>query len=239
MSARPYHKRYHSDALAGFMALTLEERGAFQTLLDLMYDRQGPIIDNERLLAGYMGVSTRKWRALRADLIEKGKIFVDGDGLLFNTRVEKELENDAKTTRKLAEGGAKGGRTRAESKKNRNENNDGKQASLEPPSSISEAIDQSSVDKSTGGKPPDPIKELFDQGVDMLMAAGVDERPARKMIGLWRKAAGVDGALRIVNDARDKTDPVSWGQAAVAAQTRQRNEHWESIERKYVSGANQ
>ncbi|WP_395326915.1 HNH endonuclease [Novosphingobium sp. BL-8H] len=80
MSARPYHKRYHSDALAGCMALTLEERGAYQTLQDLMYDRQGPILDAERLLAGYMGVSIRKWRSLRETLLAKGKIFLTEDG---------------------------------------------------------------------------------------------------------------------------------------------------------------
>jgi uncharacterized protein YdaU (DUF1376 family) len=73
MSALPYHKRYHSDALAGFMPLTLEERGAYQTLLDMMYDRGGPLIDNERLLAGYMNCSLRKWRQIRADLIEKAR----------------------------------------------------------------------------------------------------------------------------------------------------------------------
>jgi len=65
MSANPWHKRYHSDALHGFMSLTLEERGAFQTILDLIYDRGSALIDNDRLLAGYMGVSLRKWNSLR------------------------------------------------------------------------------------------------------------------------------------------------------------------------------
>jgi uncharacterized protein YdaU (DUF1376 family) len=89
------------------MALTLEERGAYQTLLDLMYDRGGPIADNERLLAGYMGVSLRKWKSLRDDLIGKGKIHLTDEGLLSNSRVEKELENDVKTSRKHAENGLK------------------------------------------------------------------------------------------------------------------------------------
>ena len=100
MSARPYHKRYHSDALAGFMSLTLEERGAYQTLLDLIYDRGGPILDNERLLAGYMGCSVRKWRLLREQLIEKRKIRLNDAGEITNDRAEKEFENDAKTARR-------------------------------------------------------------------------------------------------------------------------------------------
>jgi hypothetical protein len=74
VSARPFHKRFHSDALAGFMSLSLEERGAYQTLLDMIYDRGGPVLDNERLLAGYMQCSIRKWRVLRRALLDKGKI---------------------------------------------------------------------------------------------------------------------------------------------------------------------
>jgi uncharacterized protein YdaU (DUF1376 family) len=136
MSARPFHKRYHSDALAGFMALTLEERGAYQTLLDMIYDRQGPLVDNERLLAGYMGVSIRKWKSLRETLLEKGKIYLTEDGLIYNSRAKKEIENDAKTSRKLSENGSKGGRKKYENAKKTNENNEGDQAGLEQNSSL-------------------------------------------------------------------------------------------------------
>lgn len=110
MSARPWHKRYHSDALAGFMALSLEERGAYQTVLDLIYDHGGPIADNERILAAYMGSSPRKWRAIRDQLREKGKISINPDGLITNSRAERELEKDAETSRKHAENGLKGAR---------------------------------------------------------------------------------------------------------------------------------
>lgn len=140
MSALPYHKRYHGDALTGFMALSLEERGAYQTLLDMIYDRGGPLIDNERLLAGYMNCSTRKWRQLREQLIEKGKICLTRDGLISNSRARKEIENASKTQRKLIEAGAKGGRTRADNEKKGNENSETDQASLKPASSDAQAI---------------------------------------------------------------------------------------------------
>lgn len=135
MGAQHYHKRYHSDALAGFMSLTLEERGAYQTLLDLIYDRGGPIQDNERLLAGYMGCSVRKWRALRDDLIAKGKIRLTDAGEITNSRAEKEIENQLKTSRKHAENGSNGGRKNAETVKKSNENSGGEQAGLKPGSS--------------------------------------------------------------------------------------------------------
>jgi len=136
MSGNPWHKRYHSNALSGYMALTLEERGAYTTLLDMLYDRGEPIVENERLIAGYLGVSLRKARAVLESLIEKGKIRrVDG-GLLTNDRFEKERENDAKTTRKLAENGSKGGRARAERAKSSSEINDTGQATLDDGSSL-------------------------------------------------------------------------------------------------------
>lgn len=135
VSARPYHKRYHSDALSGFMPLTLEERGAYQTLLDMMYDRGGPLLDNERLLAGYMNCSIRKWRALRESLIAHGKIRINSDGQITNDRAEKEIENALKTSREFAENGSSGGRKSAENRKKGNKINEGDQASLKPPSS--------------------------------------------------------------------------------------------------------
>lgn len=153
MSARPYHKRYHSDALAGFMSLDLEERGAFQTVLDLIYDRGGPIADNDRLLAGYMGCSVRKWRTLRESLLTKRKIYLTSDGEISNRRAEKEFENDAKTTRKHAENGSKGARVRIEHAKKPNENRESGQARLKPPSSIPDTIVRIEEDRTVSRTP--------------------------------------------------------------------------------------
>lgn len=121
---RPWHKRFHSDALAGFQSLNLEQRGAYQTILDLLYDRGEPIKDNERLLSGYMNCSIRKWRSMRSQLIEMGKIFITDNGRISNIRFEKSLENDAKTSRKQAENVSKRWRDDHETHKNVNENND-------------------------------------------------------------------------------------------------------------------
>lgn len=136
MSEQPWHKRFHSDALSGYLDLTLEERGAYTTLLDMLYDRREPIIENERLLAGYLGVSVRKMRSVIDALIAKGKIHRTDDGRLSNRRFEKEIENELKTARKRAENGSNGGRTRAENAKNINENNETDQAGLEPDLSL-------------------------------------------------------------------------------------------------------
>lgn len=108
------------------LALTLEERGAYNTCLDLIYDREGPIPDDARWLSGWMGVSSRKWATIRASLIVKAKLFavnVNGVPSLMNQRAAIELENQSNRSRELAENGAKGGRKVAEQKAKDNKNN--------------------------------------------------------------------------------------------------------------------
>lgn len=142
MTGSPWHKRYHSDALTGYQALDLEERGAYTTLLDLLYDRGDAIQITDRLLAGYFNVSVRKATALLAQLIAKGKIVRLEDGRLTNPRFEKERENALKTSRELAENGAKGGRKRAENQKFSNEVKAATEATLEIDQSLPEARSQ-------------------------------------------------------------------------------------------------
>jgi uncharacterized protein YdaU (DUF1376 family) len=129
MSGRPWYKRYGADFVHGTLGLTLEQKGAYSLCLDLIYDRGGPIPDDARWLAGVCGCSVRKWNSIRALLLEAGKL-VEIDGRLTNFRAEKEIENAAKTSRKLAESGAKGGAKRAEKLGDYSENNDLYEAEL-------------------------------------------------------------------------------------------------------------
>jgi len=129
VSARPWYRRFGSDFIAGTLGLTLEEKGAYSLILDLIYDHGGPIADDPRYIAGVCGCSVRKWTTIRTALIHAGKIVL-GEGTISNSRAEFELETDAKTARKLAENGAKGGNKRAENQAGRNENNNLDEAGL-------------------------------------------------------------------------------------------------------------
>lgn len=135
MSERPWYKRYGADFVHGTLGMTLEEKGAYSIVLDLIYDRQGPIPDDARYIAGACGCSVRKWNAIRERLIDIGKIVVRGD-MISNFRAEKELENAAKTSRKLAESGRKGGEKSGETRRANKENNDLDEASLKNNRSI-------------------------------------------------------------------------------------------------------
>jgi hypothetical protein len=93
-TARPYHKRWHGDALQGYRKLSLELRGAYTTLLDVMYDHGGPV--EERFACVWLECDPRVWKRVRRELVEvHGKIqaFTDAAGVawLVNERAQREL----------------------------------------------------------------------------------------------------------------------------------------------------
>ena len=90
MSIRPWYKRFGSDFVFGTMGLTLEQRGAYSIIIDLIHDRGQPIPDDARFMSGILGVSMRKWRSIRDVLIEAGKIY-EADGFLSNERCDRDL----------------------------------------------------------------------------------------------------------------------------------------------------
>ncbi len=107
MSKRPWYKRYPADFIAATMQLSLEEKGAYSIVLDLMYDKGGQIIDNSRYIARVCGCSTRRWNQIRERLIGDGKIVVDGD-YLTNKRVKSELKISELEHKNLSTSGKKG-----------------------------------------------------------------------------------------------------------------------------------
>lgn len=103
----PYHRRYHGDALHGYRGLTLEQRGAYTTLLDLIYDCGGPIDFNERWIAGHLDVTVNRAKKLVAELLALRKIYLTPRGQISNHRCDTEIENALKISKKRAESGGK------------------------------------------------------------------------------------------------------------------------------------
>lgn len=113
MSDHPWYRRFPDNFLGGVLGLTLEEKGAYSVVLDMIYGRGGPIKDEPRYIAGVCNCSVRKWNAVRARLIDLGKLYVI-DGCLMNARAGEELERTARLAREASENGAKGGDKTAE-----------------------------------------------------------------------------------------------------------------------------
>ncbi|AKK19704.1 YdaU family protein [Candidatus Liberibacter africanus] len=108
MNNRPWYKRYPADFISGVLELTLEQKGAYSIIIDLMYDRGGSIPDNDKYIAGVCGCSIRKWRSIRIILEKSNKIFIR-EGNIYNTRVEKEIIKAIKASEERQENGRKGG----------------------------------------------------------------------------------------------------------------------------------
>jgi uncharacterized protein YdaU (DUF1376 family) len=116
LNERPFYKRYPSDFIAGTIGMTLEEKGAYSLVLDLIYDRQGPIPDDAKHIAGILGCSVRKWGALRDELIKRGKL-IELEGTLDNKRAASEIADARQRSEKFAENGRKGGYNSAENRR--------------------------------------------------------------------------------------------------------------------------
>lgn len=112
MGRLKWYKRDPTRALKGMMKLTLEERGAYNTVLDLIYSHDGRLEDDERFIAGWLRTDVRVWRRLRGRLLELGKLFVE-DGLIRNSTADAEVLSALSRVESLTDAGRQGGLARA------------------------------------------------------------------------------------------------------------------------------
>jgi uncharacterized protein YdaU (DUF1376 family) len=107
-----WYKRDPKAVLMGVADLTLEERGAYLTVLELIYSKEGSVEDDDRLLAGWLRVDVRIWRRIRARLIERGKLYVNGPNLR-NERADREVVAVLERIRNAAQAGLRSAEKRS------------------------------------------------------------------------------------------------------------------------------
>lgn len=123
MSARPWYKRFPADFIAGTLQLSLEEKGAYSIVLDLIYDRRGPIPDDPAWISRVCGCSVRRWNQIRDKLITEKKIYVFQDEI-SNVRADNQILSEEKEAVKRRESGRKGAEKTNEKRPVSNKNND-------------------------------------------------------------------------------------------------------------------
>jgi hypothetical protein len=104
MGALKWYKRDPRAALIGMMELSLAERGAYTTVLDLIYVYDGALPDSPEMITGYLRVSPVAWGRIRTRLISAGKLYVHG-GCLRNERADFEVEKALKRISSAAKAG--------------------------------------------------------------------------------------------------------------------------------------
>lgn len=88
-----FYRRSPGDALAGMVGMTLEERGVYNTIIDLLYLTWRPLEDNRAYIAGHCGCAVQKLNPIVASLIAKKKLIQFDEGgvsYLSNPRFEDE-----------------------------------------------------------------------------------------------------------------------------------------------------
>lgn len=206
-----WYKRDPNAALVGMAALTFEERGAYNSLLDLLYSCDNELADDDERIARMMNCNTRTWRKLKAALIGHGKVWVK-DGKITAKRVEKELNAAAK----LSEEQSKKARTRWEKSENDKENN--VDAMPRGNASTSTTTSTSRKKEDTGaGAPDDWPKDFRDQfwsayprKVGRLKALKALESVRKQKLATWAKLiSAVEHYARTANPEFTK-HPLTW-----------------------------
>jgi hypothetical protein len=101
-----FYRRSPGDALAGMVGMTLEERGVYNTIIDLLYLTWRPLEDSRAYIAGHCGCAVQKLNPLITSLIAKKKLVRFDEGgvwYLSNPRFEDE-RNDVKGPAKTRSG---------------------------------------------------------------------------------------------------------------------------------------
>jgi uncharacterized protein YdaU (DUF1376 family) len=154
-----WYKRDPEAALEGMFELTLEERGAYNTVLDLIYARANNVPDDDRFIAGWLRCDVRVWKRIKGRLIEAGKLYVS-DGLLCNERADAVVLECLSRHGSAEEAGrASGRKRRAQLKKN----NDLARTAVATGASTSKSQSQNKKDSPTFYPSPDEPEPMPEQ----------------------------------------------------------------------------
>ncbi len=110
-----WYKRDAKEALDGMLLLSLEERGAYNTILDMIYFTDDKLVDDDRFLAGHMRCDLRVWKRIKQRLVDAGKIVLEA-GCIRNIRATSTLKEAASLSEVNGKNGRKSGVARRKNK---------------------------------------------------------------------------------------------------------------------------
>lgn len=80
MKRENFYRREPNKALAGMVGLSLEERGVYNTVLDLLYSTWRPLEDDRGYIANWCGCAVQKLNPIIRRLIERGRLITFEEG---------------------------------------------------------------------------------------------------------------------------------------------------------------
>ncbi len=189
-----FYKHSIVDWRDGTAALSDRAYRVYHVVVEQIYLNEGPIVLHERTLAGLSNRSVRDLRIALQELIEAGKLSLDGEGRITNRRAELELVR-VETNRDNA---GKGGRTpRQQRATTPREVRD-----VPGKASISNAPDEAPLQEPESLKDKTRLDEVYgerartreaDRGCEVELRAKIVQAfeqaghlpPAMHMVGVW------------------------------------------------------
>ncbi len=204
MNGLPYYKAYPRDFLEGTVGMPFDLKGAYRLVLDLIYMQNGRLPDDARYIAGLLGCTVRAWNGYRERLISMGKLQAE-NGIISNFRANFELDNLREISRKNSESARL-------PRKNKRLGEANAERTLSHTDTDKERDTLEGKPSNDAGASSDPAKVMFDSGVALLTAAGVNRHNARAMVGKWRKDHGTEAVIAAIGRAQREgaIDPVAF-----------------------------
>jgi uncharacterized protein YdaU (DUF1376 family) len=111
----PWYRRFSREMLVDVGGLSLEERGAYFSLLELIHANNGAIDDDDKLIADWLHIDIRIWRKrLRPRLVDQlGKLYKNGPNLR-NAGMDKEISEGQKRYRDAVAAGKRSAESRGD-----------------------------------------------------------------------------------------------------------------------------
>lgn len=106
-----WYKRDPIAWLHGTRTLSAELRGYYADIIELIMSHDGALDDDEDSIAWWLRCSVGKWRKVRQQLVDAGKIHIES-GQILNERCSKEAKNALNFIEKCEVAGKKSGEIR-------------------------------------------------------------------------------------------------------------------------------
>lgn len=223
--ADPWMKFYPQDWRADerLRLCSLAARGLWIEMLAIMHrsERYGSLLignlaPTDEQLAMQVGGPPDLVSSLLGELERAGVFSRTSKGVIYSRRMFRDKKR-AETAKKNGKKGGNPKLGKTKEKLSSDNPQDNQEIAEGDKPQKPEARSQSSVSKETGAQAPsdDPLKDLFDAGLALLISTGTPEGRARSQIGKWRKRVGEARALAAIVAARDAgvSQPMEWIEA--------------------------
>lgn len=220
----PYFPMFPSDFEAKTSHLTLEEDGAYNRLLRLMWMTPGcSLPDDDKWIMRRMRVDEDTFR--RVVLVVIDEFCERKNGRVSNARLASVFHESTASHKKRVFAGLKGGK--AKSSKNNDKDSSNAQAMLKQPEpepdidSLETDVSKDAAGVLSADRESESLeavivdaasKAIWDRGVPFLVERGVPDKQARSCIGRWLRDFGssaVFDALKAAKQAGTK-DPIPY-----------------------------